>query len=250
MDMIHSEEELRHAFYHLIPSEDHPLEGHECLSLYRHLRKKYADYPVKEGLKKICCYRTIDEGVLAAYQASLCFSKERSASALYAHINPRHVPEAVKATHAKYYQWLEYGAGTCKEQVTRGTSSNFAGTLYRTLEIEISHSKSRVRLSMIDVDDNDPRTWLSRIRTAIGKEAIEVIIETKNGFHVLFQRSKMKREAHEALREVLASDTGKGKDVKVTSMKGCALSCALPGAYQADHKTKILACSCHLGKSE
>lgn len=35
---------------------------------------------------------------------------------------------------------------------------------------------------MIDVDDNDTTTWLSRIRQAVGDDAIEMILKTNMGF--------------------------------------------------------------------
>lgn len=70
MDMIHSTEELQHALSHLLPSDDY-LEGHECLALYRNVRKKYVDYPVKEGPRQICTFRSIEKGILAAHQAGV-----------------------------------------------------------------------------------------------------------------------------------------------------------------------------------
>ena len=35
---------------------------------------------------------------------------------MYVTINPRDVPEALKATHAHYYKWIEHKAGASKEK--------------------------------------------------------------------------------------------------------------------------------------
>lgn len=35
---------------------------------------------------------------------------------------------------------------------------------------------------MIDVDDNDTTTWLSRIRQAVGDDAIGMILKTNMGY--------------------------------------------------------------------
>lgn len=174
----------------------------------------------------------------------LCFESERPASALYVGINPRDVPEALKETYQLYYNWLEHKAGATKQQVRRGDRDDFAATLAQKFEGRILACKSRERFAMIDVDDPDPTTWLERICHAIGEEAIEIIIQTKNGFHVVYQKSKMSSLAHKALGEVLKSDKGTGKEAAVTAMNGPAISCALPGAHQGNHKISIFACSC------
>jgi hypothetical protein len=84
---------------------------------------------------------------------------------------------------------------------------------------------------MIDIDDNDQTTWLSRIEQSIGEEAIEMIIETKNGFHVVYRPKDMCRKAHMNLNNVLSSDIGKGQDASVTKGKGSKVSVARPGGY-------------------
>jgi hypothetical protein len=163
---------------------------------------------------------------------------------MYVYINPRDVPAALKETHSRYYKWLESKAGMTKQQVRKGGNYDFAGTLNRVLDYQVSHHKSRGIFSVIDVDDNDPTTWLERIRQAIGEVAMEMIIETKNGFHVVYHSKKMGQESHMALAQVLQSDTGTGQDAKVTKLDGCALNCALPGGCQGTHRARILYCSC------
>lgn len=248
MDMIHSTEELHHALSHLIPSYDY-LQGHECLALYRNVRKKYVDYPVKEGAKQICSFRSVEKGILAAYQAGICFENERPASSLYVGINPRHVPEALKETHEIYSNWLEYRAGATKQKVRGGHKDDFGASLSHKFEGRILACKSREQFSMIDVDCTDPNTWLSRIRSAIGEGSIAMVIQTKNGFHVVYEKRKMTNVNHKSLKEVLESDSTTHKEASVTSMNGPAISCALPGSYQTGHKTTIYSCSCNKGKA-
>lgn len=112
------------------------------------------------------------------------------------------------------------------------------------MELKILSKQSRNLFQMIDVDDPDPDTWLADIRSALG-DAVELIVKTKNGFHVIFRSRKLTRESHRRLREVLEKDTGKGKDASVTQIKGTLDSCALPGTFQAGHPTSLLYCSCH-----
>ena len=243
MNMIHSMDELEHALSHLIPSESH-LQGHECLCLYRNVRGKYVDYPVKEGPKQIESFRSIESGILAAHKAGICFETERPASAMYIGVNPQNVPAALKETNELYSKWLEYNAGLSKNEVRHGNREDFPARLQDKFEGRLMACKSRDIFSMIDVDDPDPSTWLRRIREAIGEEAIEMVIRTKNGYHVVFQRKKMTKQSHKALGDVLSSDKGKGPEASVTLMKGPVISCALPGAFQADHKTSIISCSC------
>jgi hypothetical protein len=104
------------------------------------------------------------------------------------------------------------------------------------LKMKMLTSCSRGPFIMIDIDDNDPTTWLSRIREAIGDDAIEMILETKNGFHVVFLPKKMSQERHKSLNAVLSSDPGKGQDASVTKGKGSKLSVALPGEYRQTMK--------------
>lgn len=251
LDMIHSEEEVKHALHHLMQGDDDYLKGNETLTMYRNVRSKYVsdeymkEHQLQNGHKQICAFRTVEQGLLAAYQASVCPASERPASTIYVNINPRDVPAALKVTHSLYYQWLEHKVGTSKQQVRKGSRQDFAGTLNRVFDSQVSGHKSRGMFQFIDVDDDDPDTWLTRIREAIGEEAIEMIIETKNGFHVVYQNKKMPKEAHSALREVLDSDTETGKDASVTKAAGCALACALPGAYQGGHKVRTVYCSCN-----
>lgn len=246
MDMVWSEDELRHAFHHLLKN---PLKGNESLMVYRNARKKYSEAfrqsPLKHGIRATESFRSIDEGIIATYRPAVCFrGVEREASALYVTINPSNVPEALKATHERYYKWVEYQAGASKEKVKKGDRSDFAATLDMVLKMKMLTSCSRGPFSMIDIDDNDPTTWLGRIRQAIGDDAIEMILETKNGFHVVFLPKKMSQEGHKSLNAVLSSDPGKGQDASVTKGKGSKLSVALPGGLQADHETRILYCSC------
>lgn len=260
-NMIHSEEEIRHALSHLLGrrgfgengAEDglDYLQGHETMTLYRNVRKKYvstdfwADHSYNEGPSQVCTFRSIDQGLLAAYQAGCCPIEERPASAMYVNVNTRDVVGALKETYQTYFKWLEHQAGTTKEQVRRGNRSNFAGTLDIAFRTMVSHHKSRGRFSVIDVDDDNPDTWLKSICEAVEDDGIEMVIETKNGFHVVYQPSKMSNKAHLRLKEVLKSDTEKGKDANVSKLDGSALSCILPGGYQADHKARIIRCSCH-----
>lgn len=249
-DMVHSEDEIRHALGHLMTRNgEENLEGHECMVLYRNVRSKYVDYEVKDGPRQFRSFRSINGGILAAYQSGTCFRDERPASALYVVINPRHVPDALKETHGHYCQWLEHQVGISQKQVKRGNHDDFPGTLHKAFGAQVAKCNSRKLFSMIDVDDNDPDTWLAVVLQAIGEQAVEMVIETKNGFHVVYQRQRMTQEAHDKLRDVLRSDTGKGKDAKVTDMNGCSLSCALPGGYQADHKIRIRTCSCRCESS-
>lgn len=245
--MIHSEDELEHALRHLLPKDG--LEGHESLTVYRNARRKYSkafgESEMKEGIRGIEPFRSVEGGILAAHKAGLCCKGlEREASALYVTVNPRHVPDAMKETHSLYYKWIEHRAGLSKQQVRRGDRADYAGTLPRALLSNILKTKSRVRFLMIDVDDNDPTTWLQKTRDAIGDDAIEMIIKTKNGFHLLYRPKDMTQESHKRLDAVLRSDTGKGPDENVTRTKGTSIACALPGGYQSDHPTKILYCSC------
>ena len=244
--MIHSESELEHALQHLIPDD---LQGHEAFAVYRNARKKYSqafrESKMKDGVRGIETFRTVQGGILAAHKTGLCHKGvEREASALYVTVNPRDVPSALKETHAHYYKWVEHKAGTTKEKVRKGDRDDFAATLDRVLLMNILKSRSRTRLQMIDVDDDDPTTWLQRIQDAIGLEAIEMIIKTKNGYHVVYSPKRMDKSSHRKLEAVLISDPNKGQDANVTKSKGTMLSCALPGGYQADHPTKILCCSC------
>jgi hypothetical protein len=217
--------------------------------VYRNARKKYSDAfresKIKDGVRGIEMFRTVKEGVLAAHKAGLCHKGvEREASALYVTVNPRDVPTALKETPAHYFKWVEHKAGTTKQQVRKGDRDDFAATLDRVLLMNILKSRSRARFQMIDVDDDDPTTWLQKIQDAIGLEAIEMIIKTKNGFHVVYSPKHMDKTSHRKLEAVLSSDPKKGQDASVTKSKGSMISCALPGGYQADHPTKILYCSC------
>jgi hypothetical protein len=253
MDLIHSEDEVKHALSHLLGGADESrssLQGHETMTLYRNVRKKYVsgeylkEYDLKEGPKQVCTYRSVDRGLLAAYQAGCCPVAERPASAMYMQVNPRDVVAALKETHTRYYKWVEQKVGTTKDQVRKGNTADFAGTLDHVFQLQVSRHQTQRRFDVIDVDDSNPDTWLKRIVEAIGEEAIEMLIETKNGFHVVYKPSKMLKADHLQLKQVLESDIGKGKDEKVSKLDGNAVSCALPGGYQADHKARIQRCSC------
>jgi hypothetical protein len=171
-------------------------------------------------------------------------TRQCSLSALYVNVNPRHVPEALKHTHSHHYKWLEHKAGATHERVRNGESPHFSGTLNRVFDLQISRYKSRGTFAAIDVDNCNPDTWLRRITDAIGMEAMEMVIHTKNGFHVVYRPRKMGREAPLALGEVIKSDTAGGKDSNCDKMPGCAISCVLPDTYQADHKVTMRYCAC------
>jgi hypothetical protein len=57
------------------------------------------------GIRATESFRSIDEGIIATYRPAVCFrGVEREASTLYVTINPSNVPEALKATHERYYK--------------------------------------------------------------------------------------------------------------------------------------------------
>jgi len=251
-DMIHDEDEMRHAFHHLLKDG---LNGNETLMVYRNARNKYSEAfresSLKDGIRGIESFRTTEDGIVASYRAAICTRDiEREASAMYLTINPRDVPQALKATHEHYYKWIEHKAGASKEKVKKGDRQDFAATLDTVLKMSMLKSRSRMRFNMIDVDDTDPTTWLAQTRQAIGDEAIEMIIQTKNGYHVVYRPKDMDKIAHMRLEGVLSSDPGKGQDAHVSKGKGTMISCALPGGYQADHATTIFYCSCERGHGE
>ena len=253
MDMIHSEEDLRHGLEHLLRNG---LAGHETLTLYRNIRSKYATderdkNTVEDGLRGVEHFRTIESGILAAYRSSVCeLGTTRQCSALYVSINPRHVSEGLKLTFSNFIRWVEYKSGLTTQKVKGGDKEEYAGRLDKAFNMNILKSQSSHWFDMIDVDDKDPETWLRRVRDAINGssgsvDAIELIIETKNGYHVVYKPSKMTRESHMALKEVLSANPGKGPESKVQKCSGGSVSCALPGGCQSDHKTRIIYCSCH-----
>lgn len=249
MDMVHSEEEIRHALTHLIGDS---LRGNETMVIYRNVRKKYAaeDETVREGIRSEGTFRTPEEGVVAAYRAGISESgASRRASALYVTINPRDVAEGLKTTHSLYHKWLEGKAGMTKDQVRKGDRDDFAGTLDKAFRMNVLKSESRHIFEMIDVDDKDPETWLKQVRDAIADENIEMIVETKNGYHVVYNSKSMPRANHAKLAQVLKGSP-KGKDEKATKSKGPSIQCALPGGMQSDHKTRILYCSCSRRRKE
>eukprot|EP00339_Tiarina_fusa_P005535 CAMPEP_0117004500 /NCGR_PEP_ID=MMETSP0472-20121206/5443_1 /TAXON_ID=693140 ORGANISM="Tiarina fusus, Strain LIS" /NCGR_SAMPLE_ID=MMETSP0472 /ASSEMBLY_ACC=CAM_ASM_000603 /LENGTH=281 /DNA_ID=CAMNT_0004705457 /DNA_START=52 /DNA_END=897 /DNA_ORIENTATION=+ len=263
MNMVHSEEELLHGLKHLMgdvgsdcDEGDEPqqefLRGHETMILYRNVRKKYSTEPgIKEGLHCIETFRTPEQGLEAAYRAALCRNGPvREASALYVAINPRNVSEAHKLTQANYSHWLEAKAGVTREQPKGKNREDYLGTLDRALRCNILRCQARKRLDMIDVDDTDPTTWLRRIREAIGDEHIDMITQTKNGYHVLYQGKKMNPQEHRRLQNVLSENPGKGPMEKVTRGKGATVACALPGGSQSFHKTRIIYCACQRKQRE
>jgi hypothetical protein len=139
---------------------------------------------------------------------------------------------------------MEVKAGLTKEQPKGMNREDYVGTLDTSFRSNILRCQARKRLDMIDVDDPDPTTWLRRIREAVGDEHIEMVLETKNGYHVLYQGKKMKRHEHKRLQIVLEENPGKGPMEKVTRGKGSCVACALPGGSQSYHKTKIIYCAC------
>jgi hypothetical protein len=181
---------------------------------------------------------------MALYRALVSQSQELDLSAMYVTINPRDVPTAFQETQAQYIKYIECMAGLTVGTVRGASKPDYAASLKRRLECRILASQSRNLLQMIDVDDPDPTTWLAEIRQAIGEEAIEMIVQTKNGFHVVYSSKRMQPQSHIKLRDVFAKNPGKGPEDKVTRTKGTAAACALPGVYQADHPASIYICSC------
>ena len=261
MNMIHSEEELRHGLQHLLQDG---LDGHETMTLYRNVRSKYArneqeKNEVKNKLRGVEHFRTVEDGILAAYRSSVCESGPiRHCSALYVNINPRNVMDGLKVTYSNFLRWVEYKAGLTTDAVKGADKEDYAGRLDKALNMNVLKTQSKRRFDMIDVDEKDPDTWLRRICEAIdggggaasaGSHAIELIVETKNGYHVVYKPRNMTRESHVALHKVLSDENaGSGSDCKVLKVLGGSVSCALPGGYQADHKTRILYCSCQKEK--
>ena len=262
MDMIHSEEELRHGLQHLLREG---LEEHETMTLYRNVRSKYArneqeKNEVKNKLRGVEHFRTIEDGMLAAYRSSVCESGPmRHCSALYVNINPRNVMGGLKLTYSNFLRWVEYKAGLTAVPVKDANKEDYAGRLDKEFNMNVLKTQSKRRFDMIDVDDKDPDTWLRRICEAIdgggaasdgevnanGNDAIELILETKNGYHVIYKPRNMTEQSHRALHEVLSDENaGEGSERKVLKVPGGSVSCALPGGYQSDHKTRIYYCSC------
>ena len=226
MHLIHSVGELAHGLQHILGEQG--LAGHEALVIYRNVRRKYAkdDKSKKlmldlEGVRSMETFRNLDDGLEAAYKASICKAgPTRDCSAMYVTINPRHVTNGFKATHDGYIRWVERRAGLTKEDVRGGDDKNYCGKLERKLRSNVMKEESHKTLSMIDVDDADPNTWLRRVRKAIGEDAIELILETKNGYHVLYQPSKMARSAHSGRKRLTTSLWSNSLKPAATCMSG------------------------------
>jgi len=219
MDMIHSEDEVLHGLQHLLMGGEEVtdnnnnyfddddsatnLQGYETMTLYRNVRKKYSSTPkeIKEGLHCIETFRTPRQGLEAALRCALCREgPDREASALYVAINPRHVLQGMNLTQDAYNNWSNAKLGMSKEVVKGLDRIDYVGTLDKSLKSNILKSQARRNLDMIDVDDADPTTWLKRVREAIGYEHIEMILETKNGYHVLYKGKNMKKHQHQKLQ--------------------------------------------------
>jgi len=249
MDMIHSEDDVLHGLQHLI-GYDHAgnstaLQGHETMVLYRNIRKKYSSTPDKikdYGLHCVSTFRTPEKGLETAYRSALCRQgPEREASALYVSINPRSVLQGMALTQTNCTTWMESKVGLTKEQVKGMHREDYIGTMDKQFIRNILKSQSRRRVDMIDVDD---RTWLPRIRKAIGDENIEMIVETKNGYHVIYHGKQLIEQQHKQLQKIL-SESPKGALEKASRCKGSTVVCALPGGSQSYHKSKIIYCACH-----
>jgi hypothetical protein len=92
-------------------------------------------------------------------------------------------------THTNYVDWLKHKPGKSKRPVKRDSGTDFTGTPGRVFSMKVlwTNTQSRCLFQMIDVDHNDRTLWLQRTTADIGCDAVELIVETKNGCHANYR---------------------------------------------------------------
>lgn len=151
---------------------------------------------------------------------------------LYAHIIPRDVLQAIAQTQVTVMQDLSLGVCQVRSDLVEGKHP------WKVLHANMARTPAPFykKLRHLDIDTKEP-SHLKRVAALLQEHSIEpkAVIETRNGFHIVYDHDALNKMAHKAMYELHKAsalvDKPRDGDYWFNMSKG--ENVAIPGTIQA-----------------